>query len=344
MVVARRLQHLTELLCDGRRLSAHFSVNPDTRSEKVKLIVRRREQVGNPGESFLLLAVLEYLMRAEPELVITDRGHTHSDGTSEACLYMEHPLANCHGPERQAAKPRAADPHELAAPPADQPQAPEPHPAGLNTPDSDNMDTCPVRDVQTAEPLPDSAGPLQQRALQRRVSFHEGVDTDELRRALPLQLEPPPREDHLSEIDGMSDAGCSATVLAEQGIACCYDGPCTHWETKQMLRRWVDSLEYEARRSPQVLRELSRHHAVIIGSESQKQGQGDAGWSDGLDGGASPQAPGGGMTALRGSHRHGQGEAGWSDGLDGGASKRAPGGCPTALRGSRRHGQGESGW
>ena len=39
-----------------------------------------------------------------------------------------------------------------------------------------------------------------------------------------------------------------------------------------MLRRWVDSLEYETRRSSQVvLRELRRYHAVIIESESQNK-------------------------------------------------------------------------
>ena len=163
MVVARRLQHLTELLRDGRRLSAHFSVNPDTHSEKVKFIVRPSELAGSPGESVLLLAVLEYLVRAEPGLHITDRGHTHSDGTSEACFYIKHPRASRHDPEREADEPRAAEPHGLAAPPADRPRAPEPRPADEDAPDSGNMDT---------EPVPDCAGPL--RALQE--DDHELLD------------------------------------------------------------------------------------------------------------------------------------------------------------------------
>ena len=121
---------------------ACLRTSPSTlaRSEKVKFIVRRREQVGNPGESFLLLAVLEYLMRAEPELLITDQGYTQSDGTSEACFYIKHPLANRPGPEREAAEPRTADPHELAAPfPADQPHGGD-HEGDLPLPEGDRGD------------------------------------------------------------------------------------------------------------------------------------------------------------------------------------------------------------
>jgi len=173
MVVARRIQHLTELLCGGRRLSAHFSVNPDTHSEKVKFIIQPPELVGNSSESVLILAVLEFLARAGPELRITDRGHSHSDGTSEACFYIKHPLPDRCGLERRTAEPRAADPRGPAAPPAEQLQTPERHPAGPNAPDLDSMDTYPVRHVLSVGTSPGSAGPPEQRVLKRRKGFHQ---------------------------------------------------------------------------------------------------------------------------------------------------------------------------
>ena len=90
MVVAHRLRRLEELRLAGRQISAHFSSNPGTRTEKVKVLVHPASNVVPLHGSRLASDVIQHLIALTHTTPVVDRGHKHSDGTIVACFYVKY--------------------------------------------------------------------------------------------------------------------------------------------------------------------------------------------------------------------------------------------------------------
>eukprot|EP00445_Apocalathium_hangoei_P075177 CAMPEP_0204148030 /NCGR_PEP_ID=MMETSP0361-20130328/23216_1 /ASSEMBLY_ACC=CAM_ASM_000343 /TAXON_ID=268821 /ORGANISM="Scrippsiella Hangoei, Strain SHTV-5" /LENGTH=333 /DNA_ID=CAMNT_0051102315 /DNA_START=58 /DNA_END=1059 /DNA_ORIENTATION=- len=121
MVISRRIVHLSEMLASGRSMTAHVSSNGETHSEKIKVLVRPPSAVAHPAESCFMQAVLQYLLQISQSWRITDRGHTHSDGSVEVEFFLKHA-----DPRRSRSQPIGALPDSAQDVPADPGHSPNP--------------------------------------------------------------------------------------------------------------------------------------------------------------------------------------------------------------------------
>jgi len=87
MVVQARLDWLRQQASMGYPISVHFSYNHATRKDKVRFHVGIQEPC-SPA-STLVLAAIDLITQACAHSVIVDRGHRHSDGSADACFWIQ---------------------------------------------------------------------------------------------------------------------------------------------------------------------------------------------------------------------------------------------------------------
>jgi hypothetical protein len=71
-------------------MTAHFSHNPSTHSEKIKVVVKPPLVQADPAMSFFMQGVLSFLLQASHVWPLVDRGHTHTDGSVEVAFFLKH--------------------------------------------------------------------------------------------------------------------------------------------------------------------------------------------------------------------------------------------------------------
>eukprot|EP00448_Togula_jolla_P021123 CAMPEP_0170572442 /NCGR_PEP_ID=MMETSP0224-20130122/2216_1 /TAXON_ID=285029 /ORGANISM="Togula jolla, Strain CCCM 725" /LENGTH=124 /DNA_ID=CAMNT_0010894927 /DNA_START=91 /DNA_END=461 /DNA_ORIENTATION=- len=108
-------------------MSVHLSFNPATHTEKVKVVIQPKHCRCTPGDSAILPAVLDYMLKLVPCCLIVDRGHTHHDGSAETCFYLKHSQAAKGSSSASQMPPPDLQPESSAAeglePPSKKPRA-----------------------------------------------------------------------------------------------------------------------------------------------------------------------------------------------------------------------------
>eukprot|EP00928_Gymnodinium_smaydae_P013150 TRINITY_DN147_c0_g2_i1.p1 TRINITY_DN147_c0_g2~~TRINITY_DN147_c0_g2_i1.p1 ORF type:complete len:353 (-),score=43.12 TRINITY_DN147_c0_g2_i1:58-1116(-) len=89
MVVLNRLRYLQQLAIAGIPMRIILSPSADLLKQKVRIIYKNdHEKLPNVTCQFASLELLNMLVQNIESIVSVDRGHKHSDGSCEVCLWM----------------------------------------------------------------------------------------------------------------------------------------------------------------------------------------------------------------------------------------------------------------
>jgi len=89
MVVGARIDFLLQQMCNSHRIAVSFLPNDNEQKLKmIKMIVKPQQQTVSSDVSITMCSVLESIRNMTAEYTTVDRGHKHTDGTMEVCLWM----------------------------------------------------------------------------------------------------------------------------------------------------------------------------------------------------------------------------------------------------------------
>ena len=88
MVVGARLAYIRSKVEDGHQMHIAWSFSAASNLDKVKFIICRVSHVVPKTSQFATLRILDTVVSLAANAVTMDRGHKHSDGCCEVCLWM----------------------------------------------------------------------------------------------------------------------------------------------------------------------------------------------------------------------------------------------------------------
>ena len=87
MVVARRIDHIRQLVSQGTKVVASVSGNPSTQVQRVRFVITPRARV-EPALQSGVCCLLDLLSNLPSGSSLADRGHKHSNGVSDVTFYI----------------------------------------------------------------------------------------------------------------------------------------------------------------------------------------------------------------------------------------------------------------
>eukprot|EP00929_Paragymnodinium_shiwhaense_P014140 TRINITY_DN122018_c0_g1_i1.p1 TRINITY_DN122018_c0_g1~~TRINITY_DN122018_c0_g1_i1.p1 ORF type:complete len:305 (-),score=28.31 TRINITY_DN122018_c0_g1_i1:203-1117(-) len=88
MVCSERLKFVQSRIDLGFPVSLHIFTNADRNHMKVRCNIGNAKAPSSQAHATVVAGILDILLKAFDENIVTDRGHRHSDGSSVVCFYV----------------------------------------------------------------------------------------------------------------------------------------------------------------------------------------------------------------------------------------------------------------